>query len=303
MLEKLITEAEQKRTAMQFPCDGAYRLFDGGGDGFAGLIIEVYAGWWLVQTSGPELPDGLLPVLKERRVGAYWKQLSKTDKQSPRHLCGPRLDGPFEIVEDSRRYKIDFASGYSQGLFIDQRDNRGEVAGRMHPGQHLLNTFSYTCAFSVAAASAGATTTSLDLSGPFLAWGKENFALNGLDPASHFFTRGDTREWLAVFHKKGRVFDGIILDPPTFSRSPRGRQTWRVEKDFPALVSAACKVLAPGGWLLCSTNCRRLHERQFAAMIREGGRDVGRKLKWDPRPLPADFTGASHLVCGFAQGL
>jgi len=302
MLEELITRAEQKRSAMNFPVDGAYRLFDGGGDGLPGLVIEVYAGWWLVQTAHLGLPEGLLPALQRRGVGAYWKQLSKTEKQSPEHLCGPWLDGPFHISEMDCRFKIDFNSGYSQGVFIDQRDNRREVAERMRPGLRLLNTFSYTCAFSVAAALAGATTTSVDLSANFLGWGRENFLLNGLDPDAHYFTRGDTREWLAVFARKGVEFDGIILDPPTFSRPVRGRKTWKVEKDFSELVAAACRVLVPGGWILCSTNCRRLGKREFAEMIRVGGRVAGRRLRWNERPMPADFTDEPYLLSGFAEG-
>src|ERR1700722_7436295 len=125
---------------------------------------------------------------------------------------------------------LSFTEGYSVGLFLDQRDNRrrfltNHVAADfpLFPngaaGAEVLNTFAYTCGFSVCAAKAGARTTSLDLSKKYLDWGKRNFALNGLDPAAHDFIYGDTFDWLRRLAKKGRAFDPVVLDPPTFSQS------------------------------------------------------------------------------------
>ena len=74
--------------------------------------------------------------------------------------------------------------------------------------------------------------TSIDLSGNYLAWGKRNLVANGCDPGAHYFVRGDVLDWLRQFAKKGRKFDGIVLDPPTFSRVKRGKGVFRVEKDY-----------------------------------------------------------------------
>ncbi len=79
------------------------------------------------------------------------------------------------------------------------------------------------------AARVGAHTTSLDLSKKYLEWGKRNFTLNGLDPAAHDFIYGDTFDWLRRLAKKGRVFDAVVLDPPTFSQS-KEHGTFRAEK-------------------------------------------------------------------------
>ena len=79
--------------------------------------------------------------------------------------------------------------------------------------------FAYTCGFSVCAALAGARTTSLDLSRKWLAWGQRNFVLNGLDPAAHDFIYGDATDWLRRLGRKGRQFEAVLLDPPTFSTS------------------------------------------------------------------------------------
>src|SRR5206468_1590377 len=78
----------------------------------------------------------------------------------------------------------------------------------------VLNTFAYTCGFSVCAAKAGARTTSLDLSKKYLEWGKRNFAHNQIDPARHEFLHGDVFGWLRRLARKQRLFDAIVLDPP-----------------------------------------------------------------------------------------
>src|SRR5439155_23553899 len=96
-------------------------------------------------------------------------------------------------------------------------------------------------------------TTSLDLSGKNLDWGKRNFALNQLDPVEHEFIRGDVFDWLRRFGKKQRQFDLILLDPPTFSQS-KVSGVFRVEKDFPRLVGMALPLLKAGGVLFASSN-------------------------------------------------
>ena len=112
------------------------------------------------------------------------------------------------------------------------------------PAPEVLNCFAYTCAFSVCAALGGARATSLDLSRKYLDWGRRNFELNGLDPAAHDFIYGDVFDWLKRLAKKGRSFDVILLDPPTFSRSP-GRGDFRAETDYGRLVSLALPLLRP----------------------------------------------------------
>jgi 23S rRNA (cytosine1962-C5)-methyltransferase len=167
-------------------------------------------------------------------------------------VLGEATPGRFEIRENGVRFELSFNEGYSPGLFLDQRDNRhrfltGDIAadfdfGPWTPDFGFLNCFSYTCDFSVCAALAGAKTTSLDLSKKYLEWGWRNFALNGLDPAAHDFIYGDAFDWMRRLAKKGRAFDCVVLDPPTFSQS-KEHGAFRVEKDWGRLVAAA---LPPG---------------------------------------------------------
>jgi len=279
-----------------------YRVADGAGDVLPGVCIDSGDGHWLVQTQ-----DVAWPVWLEGTQSAggwrslWWKRLDQNVKESPQRMAGEGQEGVFNVRELGLTYELDFRAGYSQGLFIDQRVQKAWVAENVRPGQRVLNLFAYTCAFSVIAASRGAVTTSVDLSRSYLEWGKRNFSLNGLDPAAHFFSKGDAAEWLRRFAAKGRTWHGIVLDPPTFSRNDDGG-VFRVEKDFPELVAACLRVLEPGGWLLCSTNHRALAERQFLSLIRRGAEEAGRPIQCEPGAMPPDFTGERYLKVWRVRG-
>lgn len=144
-----------------------------------------------------------------------------------------------------------------------------------------MNVFAYTCGFSVAAAAAGARTTSLDLSRKYLDWGRRNLAANGVEPVAHDFIFGDAFDWMRRLAKKGRRYDVVLLDPPTFSQS-KERGVFRAESDYGELVRAAAAVLKPDGVLFASTNASRLEPERFLGMVRAGlggaGMEVAEEL-------------------------
>lgn len=297
-MRNLLEKSVARRQPLLTEATNAVRLVDGAGDGLPGLILETYAGRWLLSTATAQTPPAAVRTwLQAQGVSCYWKRLDQHQKESPTLLCGPPVNEPFLIKENGLNYEISFQSGYSQGIFLDQRDNRAEVRRRMRPGMKLLNTFAYTGAFSIAAASAGAETTTLDLAQPGLDWAKRNFTHNQMDPAAHHFCKGDTFHWLRRFAKQGRKFDGIILDPPTFSRDEKG-QIFRVEVHFGALAALAAAVLAPNGIILCCTNFRRMTPREFEQQITNALPPPiapQRRLRAKFAPMPADFTDVSYL--------
>src|SRR5258708_6537210 len=111
------------------------------------------------------------------------------------------------------------SQGRAPGFENEIRDEDEEEGEGRDACPSLLNTFAYTCGFSVCAARAGAHTTSLDLSKKYLEWGKRNFEINGLDPAEHDFIHGDVFDWLRRLAKKHRLFAVVLLAPPTVSPS------------------------------------------------------------------------------------
>jgi 23S rRNA (cytosine1962-C5)-methyltransferase len=195
--------------------------------------------------------------------------------------------------------------GLSTGLFLDQRENRRFVAdwvkdrarGSGKPPT-VLNTFAYTCAFSVAAATAGAITASVDVSGRYLDWGKRNFQHNNLDPALHRFAKMDTFEFFGYAKRKGLTFDLIILDPPSFAsgNKKKGIRPWSSVADYARLVGEASSLLNPRGVILASTNTQELcRPGRLEREILKGLGGAGKPPRWLRLPdMPLDFARDSE---------
>ncbi|MBA4150430.1 MAG: class I SAM-dependent methyltransferase [Verrucomicrobia bacterium] len=289
----------------------AFRLIHGAADGWPGWYVEKLGDFLLSQSEQPlsEVQKDFLQKHlsgSERPLrGVYHKTLSRhirgaaIQQTSPDLVLGEPVPVEFSVCENGMNFAMRFNEGYSVGLFLDQRDNRrrfltNHIAAQFplfaSPAKaEVLNTFSYTCGFSVAAAQAGARVTSLDLSKKYLEWGRRNFALNNLDPAQHDFIFGDTFDWLHRMAKKKRSFDAIILDPPTFSQSKESG-VFRADKDYGELVQAAVGVLKPSGVLFCSTNAAELKPETFWEMINAGVLSMKRKIQQQHYvPQPPDF--------------
>jgi 23S rRNA (cytosine1962-C5)-methyltransferase len=122
-----------------------------------------------------------------------------------------------------------------------------------------------------------------------LEWGKRNFALNQLDPSEHDFIYGDVFDWMGRLAKKGRSFDVVLIDPPTFSRS-KAFGVFRVERDFSKLVEKALGLLKPDGVLFCSSNASEWRPENFLAEIKKAIRRNGREIVREKYyPQPPDF--------------
>lgn len=265
-------------------------MIDGEGDGHPHVFVDQLADRVLVSTRDCFIPRMLADEFQSLEHPVFHKCLEQNQKTAPVQISGPHLPLQFEVVEQAVKFKIDMSAGYSQGIFLDQRDHRRQVRARSKTGMRVLNTFAYTGAFSVYAALGGAQTTTLDLAQPCLEWARENFELNGIDPSSQFFCKGDTLHWLERFARQGRTFHGIILDPPTFSRAGDGR-IFRVESHYGDLVALALRCLERGGWMLCTSNCRKLSHEDFRDMVAQAA--PGARLTH--APMPPDFTGEDYL--------
>jgi 23S rRNA (cytosine1962-C5)-methyltransferase len=293
----------------------AFRVIHGASDGWPGWYVERLGKFLLSQSEQPlrvEQQEELARLAKIFSArGVYHKILSRQVRRttaaeaSPQLVWGEAAPERFEICENGIRFELGFNEGYSVGLFLDQRDNRrrfltGHIAADFPQpatpinreqalNYQLLNCFAYTCGFSVCAARAGAKTTSLDLSKKYLEWGRRNFALNGLDPAAHDFIYGDAFDWLRRLAKKGRAFDAVALDPPTFSQS-KEHGVFRAEKDYGKLVAAALPLVKPGGVLFASTNAVDWPPEKFLADVERAIHSSQRKiLQRHHVPQPPDF--------------
>ena len=290
----------------------AYRVIHGASDGWPAWYVERVGEYLLSQGAQALSPAqreelGFLAKLFSAR-GVYHKVLTRQVRRAARAEASPRLvlgeaaPERFRVRENGLQFELSFTEGYSIGLFLDQRDNRRRLLTRhvasdfsllpaeIGNGQwELLNVFAYTCGFSVCAAKAGARTTSLDLSPRWLDWGRRNFALNQLEPAGHEFIYGEAFDWLRRLAKKGRHFDVIVLDPPTFSQSKESG-VFQAEKGYGRLVTAALPLLRGGGVLFASTNAADWAADRFLADVDEAIHAARRKvLQRHYVPQPPDF--------------
>lgn len=278
----------------------AFRVLHGAADGWPGLYIDRLGEYLLAQSAAPLSAPQLQRIeqcaLRRGSRAVYHKTLQREDRAAPRCLWGTPARGEICIRENGLRFALRLDEGYSTGLFLDQRDNRRRLLTRhvtadfeIPAAAEVLNTFAYTCGFSVCAAVAGGRVTSLDLSKSYLDWGRRNFALNAIDPARHDFIFGDAFDWLRRFARKKRVFDVIILDPPTFSRS-KETGVFQAERNYGALAAAALPLLKPGGVILASTNAAQFTAQDFLTSITGAIEGAGHRITLQHyAPQPPDF--------------
>jgi 23S rRNA (cytosine1962-C5)-methyltransferase len=253
-LERAVT---WRRTLVDWTPHGAARLVNAESDGLPGLIVDRYAGWLAVQflTLGSERwRTSLLAWLRRELAPEGIVERSDVDVRekeglSPRVglLWGAPPKGAVEIEENGHRFLVDLLTGQKTGFYLDQRLNRQYVAGYCR-GREVLNCFSYTGAFGVYAAAAGASEVwQADVSADALRAARENMQLNNLPaPEDHFLER-DVFQLLREYRDRGHTFDLIILDPPKFAFSQA--QVERACRGYKDINRLAMQLLRQDGML------------------------------------------------------
>ncbi len=230
------------------------------------------------------------------RIFARFVPRKNEEREPPGLIFGDPGENLQTIATERHlKFGIDFGAGYSVGFFVDQRENRRYM--RHIAPKRLLNCFAYTCSFSVSAACVGAITLNVDLSKKSLARGRENFGLNSLPTIDHRFIADDVMAVLPRLARKGEKFDAIVLDPPTFSRSPGGK-AFQVENDFEKLLINALDLAERDSHVLLSTNCSALREHALEVMARYCLKVARRAATFHRQPSLPDFPagiGASSI--------
>ncbi len=261
--ERRLQVALALRARLAIASDGV-RLVHGEADGLPGLVVDRYGDILSVQflAAGVErwkavIADALLRLtgctrLYERSDASVraleglpsvraWLRGGSDDPQAARTT----------IDENGWKLTVDVAEGHKTGYYLDQRDNRGRFAQlvRQYGSKSVLNCFSYTGGFSVAALAGGAErVVSVDSSAPALERAREHVALNGFDPARHETRDADVNALLRELLAQGETFDAIVLDPPKFA--PTAAHADRASRAYKDINRLALKLLAPGGLLL-----------------------------------------------------
>ncbi len=285
----------------------AYRVVNAESDGLPAMTVDRYGAYLVVHLFSPsvlKLQDALLDALvaELQPAGVYvqkrFKSLAGDAPRGPGELVRGEA-APVEVVvqENGLKFAVDPTAPLATGLFPDLREGRALVGARS-AGKRVLNLFSYTGAFSVYAARAGATeVVSVDLAAKALARGRHNLTLNGLDPEKVEHQAADAFKVLAKFAERGRKFDLVVLDPPSFA-SGQGR-VFSAAKDYAELVTAVLGVTAPGALLACASNTAKLSAEEFDRALAQGAAAARVQVRVvERRGLPADFP----VVPGFPEG-
>ena len=293
--ETLFRQAKEKRRAYyQDDLTTAFRLFNQEGDGFGGLTVDLYGdyavfSWYnsYVYQIRKVISEAFRQVFPEV-LGAYEKIRFKGLDYESAHVYGQEAPDFFTVLENGVLYQVFMNDGLMTGIFLDQHEVRGSLVDGLAMGKSLLNMFSYTAAFSVAAAMGGASqTTSVDLAKRSRELSQAHFQANGISTDDHRFIVMDVFEYFKYAKRKGLTYDVIVLDPPSFARNKK--QTFSVAKDYHKLISQSLEILNPGGIIIASTNAANVSRQKFTEQIDKGfaGRSYQILNKYG---LPADFA-------------
>ena len=293
--ETLFRQAKEKRSAYyQDDLTTAFRLFNQEGDGFGGLTVDLYGdyavfSWYnsYVYQIRQTISEAFRQVFPEV-LGAYEKIRFKGLDYESAHVYGQEAPDFFTVLENGVLYQVFMNDGLMTGIFLDQHEVRGSLVDGLAMGKSLLNMFSYTAAFSVAAAMGGASqTTSVDLAKRSRELSQAHFQANGISTDDHRFIVMDVFEYFKYAKRKGLTYDVIVLDPPSFARNKK--QTFSVAKDYHKLISQSLEILNPGGIIIASTNAANVSRQKFIEQIDKGfaGRSYQILNKYG---LPADFA-------------
>jgi 23S rRNA (cytosine1962-C5)-methyltransferase len=292
---RLLEEAVQNRQALfNDEATTAFRLFNGEGDGLGGLTIDFYDGFLLLQwySAGIYAYQKMfvramfdLPFVK----GIYEKKRFLREENTHDFVGGTEPDFPLLVKENGMNYATYLNDGWMTGIFLDQRLVRQKIMEEYALGKSVLNTFSYTGAFSVAALYGGALhTTSVDVAKRSVAKTSEQLAINGFNPEEQSILVWDVFEYMKFAKRKEMTFDLVIADPPSFARTKK--ITFSVAKDYGTLMRQLIDITAPHGTIIASTNYANFSLKKFKEIITEAFQNSKRTFKIrETYQLPSDF--------------
>lgn len=305
--EKRLRQAFEKRASF-FTNEQttAFRAFNGEGDGIGGLTIDFYNHFYVISWYSEGIYTFKNDIIQALKTVADFKGLYEKKRFASKGMYiedddfieGERPDFPLIVKENGINYAVYLNDSAMVGIFLDQRDVRKTIRDHYAKGKNVLNTFSYTGAFSVAAALGGAAkTTSVDLANRSKSKTMEQFAVNGLDPANHEIIVEDVFNYFKYAVRKSAQFDLVILDPPSFARSKKF--TFSAGKDYPDLLEKAIGITAKNGVIVASSNCSTFSMGKFKGFIEKAFQQTGGRYKLlEEFSLPEDFRTVAEYKEG-----
>ncbi|MFC4411682.1 class I SAM-dependent rRNA methyltransferase [Chungangia koreensis] len=276
----------------------AFRVFNAEGDGIGGLTIDYFNGYYLINWYSEGIfafYDYVIDSLRNlvEYEGIYQKKRYDTGGkyiEEDGFVDGKRGQFPLIVKENDVNIAVYLNEGAMVGVFLDQRDVRKTIRDQYAKGKTVLNTFSYTGVFSVFAALGGATkTTSVDLANRSLDKTKEQFSINGIDTETQDIIVEDVFQYFKYAVRKKKMFDMVILDPPSFARSKK--RTFSAAKDYKDLLKEAILITEKEGIIVASTNGANFDMKKFKGFIDQAFKESNVKYSIKEEfSLPSDFA-------------
>ncbi|MBT2655196.1 class I SAM-dependent rRNA methyltransferase [Bacillus sp. ISL-18] len=296
-VNKLKEAINDRKSFFNNPDTNAFRVVNGEGDGLGGLTIEYFDGYYLITWYSKGIyrfREYIINALKEltpfkaiyqkKRFAVSGKYIEEDD-----FVAGERGTFPIIVKENGVNFAVYLNESAMVGVFLDQRDVRKRIRDVYAKGKSVLNTFSYTGAFSVFAAVGGAVkTTSVDLANRSLPKTIEQFRVNGLDDGAQDIIVEDVFHYFKYAVKKQLLFDMVILDPPSFARSKK--MVFSAEKDYKNLLKEAIAITEDEGVIVASTNSSSFNMTKFKSFIDQAFKETSRNYQVvEEFSLPKDF--------------
>ncbi|EIT84784.1 methyltransferase [Fictibacillus macauensis ZFHKF-1] len=304
--EKLKQALEQRTSLFNDSLTTAFRVFNGEGDGIGGLTIDYFDGYYVFNWYSEGIYDFKEEVLEAFRKVTTAKGIYEKKRFAEKgsyiedddFVEGERAQFPLIVQENGMFFATYLNESAMVGIFLDQRHVRKAIRDKYAANKRVLNTFSYTGAFSVAAALGGAKkTTSVDLANRSRSKTEEQFSINGIDPASQEIIVEDVFHYFKYAVRKQLLFDLVILDPPSFARSKK--HTFSAAKDYTALLTEAIAITEQGGVIVASSNCSTFSMKKFKGFIDQAFKRQGFKYQvLEEHTLPEDFKTINNYKEG-----
>ena len=287
------------RTSSGSAHEEAFRLFNGFYEGFPDLVLDVYGQTLVIHnysenpnsTRIQEISNYIRTSLSWLRAGIVKTRHASTQKEKRGTLLfGDSPDR--KIKEHGIWYALDLTMNRDTSFYLDTRNLRKWLIDNMH-GKSVLNTFAYTGSLGAAAVAGGATNViQTDLNRQFLNLGKETFTLNGYSIQNQNFIAQDFFSVVARFKAGKQTFDCIIIDPPFFSTTSRGKVD--MEHESERLINKVRPLINNNGTLIAINNAVFLSGKEYMQTLENICKDGYLSIR-ELVPVPEDFIGSNRV--------
>ena len=267
-----------------------YQLYDTG----EGMKLESWAGIWLSRPDPQAIWKKQCPGKWEKAAAVYRRSSAGGGHWEYKR----KLPERWEVEIGGLRFYVRPTGFKHTGLFPEQSCNWAFIREHTAPGDRVLNLFAYTGGATLAAAAAGAEVAHVDAAKGMVAWARENAALSGLSDRPIRYIVDDCLKFVKREQRRGRQYEGIIMDPPSYGRGSGG-EVWKLEDSIAELVEEAAKLLSPRAkFFLLSSYTTGLSAVVTGNLLEQYVRSrLGGRIEADTLAIPVEQSRL-YLPCG-----